>query len=162
MYVKSVTHQRDDEPERAVGDLDAAYDLRPGRGRPSSHQFTDKSSPSGTDMSKYVKDLITDDLKKRLDGVSDLLAGRRRRAGRRTRTVALRKQLRRRTSAAGGEEQPGPPGDRGHGAGPGVRGRRRLGGGGLGRRRHRLAGQGNHPKLADDKEFEPARRPRAA
>ena len=63
-------------------------------------------------MSKYVKNLITDDLKKRLDGVSDALL---------VNVVGMENEQERRAAEAaapeehppaGGQEQPGPPGHR--------------------------------------------------
>ena len=50
-------------------------------------------------MSKYVKDLITDDLKKRLDGVNDAAAGERGRPGREQERRAAQASCARRTSS---------------------------------------------------------------
>ena len=74
-------------------------------------------------MSKFVKDLITKDLRKRLDGVEDALLvdviGLENNKNNRAASAAASEE----DQPAGGEEQPGPPGDRRDAAGAGVRSR---------------------------------------
>ncbi len=63
-------------------------------------------------MSKYVKDLITDDLKQPLGRRQRRAAGQRGRAWTPTTTSAAQAASREEHPADGGQEQPGPPGHR--------------------------------------------------
>ena len=95
-------------------------------------------------MSKFVKDLITNDLRNRLDGVEDALLvdviGLEN-----NKNVALRQQLRKKNihllvvkNSLARRATEGTP------LAPAFEGARRHAGADLGRRGHRLAGQGSH------------------
>ena len=145
--------QRHDEPQRADPDAESTVT--------AAAAVTIAEQLSEVVMSKYVKNLIADHLRDRLQNVHDALLVNMVGLDANTNT-RLRAELRRKEHPrGGGQEQPGGPGHGRHAAGAAVRRAWRHGGRLLGRRRHRQPGQGNH-QAGRERQVQAASRPAAA
>ena len=155
--------QRDDEPERAVGSVGEAVSCQLSQCQNDASTLATSMLTAMQSMSKYVKDLITDDLRKRLDGVERCAVGQRDRPEERQDTCSCGKQLRAEEHPACWWSRTAWPGGRpkARALAPAFEGSEGTTGRGVGRRGHHLAGQGSRRDLARRRNSSRSR-PRAA